>query len=172
MRQELNRRRAARIQHAFNISKRSNKAKEINPTMLSNKFRKAVSKLPKANASIWTQMQTGHVATRAYLYKFKLAESPTCRQQCGTGEKTVTHYFRHCKKYKTQRRELYTKLGGKPKAIEFLRTGKHMKWVFQYIRDTARFEESHGRIKVPGEEEKEGQSITTNEGGEEEEEWI
>ena len=142
--------------------------------MPSNKFRKATSKLPKANASIWTQMRTGHVAMRAYLYKFKLAESPTC-QQCGSGEETVTHYFRHCKKYKTQRRELYTKLGGKPKAVEFLKSGKHMRWVFRYIRDTARFEESHGKIKVPGEEEEEERSTTTNEEREEreeEEEWV
>ncbi|KJA16588.1 hypothetical protein HYPSUDRAFT_109809, partial [Hypholoma sublateritium FD-334 SS-4] len=91
------------------------------------------------------QMRTEHVATRAYLHKFKLAESPTC-QQCGTWEETVAHYFRHCKAYKTQRRELYRKLGGKPKGVEFLRSGKHMRWVFQYIRDTARFEESHGKI--------------------------
>jgi len=121
--QELNRRRAARIQRTFNTSKRSSKAKAIDPTMPSNKYRKATSKLPKANASIWTQMRTEHVATRAYLYKFKLTESPTC-QQCGTGEETVAHYFRHCKAYKNQRRELYRKLGGKPKGVEFLRGGK------------------------------------------------
>ena len=47
-----------------------------------------------------------------------------------------------------------------------------MRWVFQYIRDTARFEESHGKIKVTVEEDKEETSSKTNEGREEEEEWI
>ena len=50
-----------------------------------------------------------------------------------------------------------------------------MRWVFRYIRDTARFEESHGKIKVPGEEEEEERSTTTNEEREEreeEEEWV
>ncbi|KJA21985.1 hypothetical protein HYPSUDRAFT_55115 [Hypholoma sublateritium FD-334 SS-4] len=49
--------------------------------------------------------------------------------------------------------------------------GKHMRWVFQYIRDTARFEESHGKIKVTVEEEEE-RGTETNEEREEEEEWI
>ena len=46
-----------------------------------------------------------------------------------------------------------------------------MRWVFQYIRDTARFEESHGKIKVTVEEEEE-RSSKINEEREEEEEWI
>ena len=138
----------------------------------SNKFRKATSKLPKANTSIRTQMRTEHIAMRAYLYKFKLAESPTC-QQCGTGEESALLLTLQGIQNPTTRtlQKARRQARGKPKAVEFLRGGKHMRWVFQYIRDTARFEESHGKIKVTVEEEEE-RSSKINEEREEEEEWI
>jgi hypothetical protein len=49
---------------------------------------------------------TGHGNNKAYLYKYKIQESPTC--SCKSGEQTVDHIIYDCKLFEEERDRLKT----------------------------------------------------------------
>jgi hypothetical protein len=53
---------------------------------------------------------SGHLPTRSYLCRFRLANSALCRH-CQQTEETVGHLLTECPKFEPKRRELQKKLG-------------------------------------------------------------
>jgi hypothetical protein len=52
----------------------------------------------------FTTIVIGHRKTRAYLYRFKLADNPMC--PCNEGQQTPEHLIYECKHLETQRSSL------------------------------------------------------------------
>lgn len=50
--------------------------------------------LTKAESSLLTQIRTGHIGLRAYLFRRQAVDSPTC--QCGAGDETAAHVILSC----------------------------------------------------------------------------
>lgn len=73
---------------------------------------KALSKLSRPNATIVTQLRSGHCPLNAYLHRFKAADTAQCNL-CGQKE-TVEHFLLTCRKFIGLRRRL-------------LKTAKHLK---------------------------------------------
>lgn len=57
-----------------------------------------------------TQLLTGHGGIRAYLYRFKLADSPSCVCDGATAE-TVDHIIRYCPRFVSLRHDCEQGLG-------------------------------------------------------------
>ncbi|KAJ7727140.1 hypothetical protein DFH07DRAFT_722189, partial [Mycena maculata] len=58
----------------------------------------------RAEASIITQLRTGHVGLNAPLHCIKVVDSPMCTR-CGVPE-TVSHYLLVCRRFITERSTL------------------------------------------------------------------
>ncbi|KJR89448.1 uncharacterized protein SPSK_06673 [Sporothrix schenckii 1099-18] len=50
--------------------------------------------LTKAESSLLTQIRTGHIGLRAYLFRRQAVDSPEC--QCGADEETAAHVLLNC----------------------------------------------------------------------------
>ncbi len=67
--------------------------------------------MSRAEASMFTQLRTGHVPLNAYLFRSRAALSPNC-PHCNVPE-TVTHFLLVCRRYSEERQALHrrTRLG-------------------------------------------------------------
>jgi len=139
-----------RQKHAesFAEGKRCERIRKIDATTPSKKFRQISDTLNKAGTSILTQLRTEHVPLNAYLHKFHLVNSMTC-SKCGKDAETVTHYLLHCASYRKQRKKLKDTMGKTKLDIGILGNKKHIGQVLAYIKQTERFDTSHGQIKAP-----------------------
>ncbi|CAB3232059.1 unnamed protein product [Arctia plantaginis] len=60
--------------------------------------------------NVLTQLLTDHGGIRAYLYRFKLAETPGCVCD-GVTDETVEHIMRHCPRFASRRQDCEQELG-------------------------------------------------------------
>src|SRR5271155_3419445 len=90
---------------ALQLSPRFQRIYRFDASMPSDRYRKLIATLLKRFASILTQLRTNHVPLQAYLYRFKLVNSPIC-PQCNEHPETVVHYLIYCSKYTNQRNGL------------------------------------------------------------------
>ena len=133
----------------FRNSPRYERSARYDPKTPSSNFMKIAAKLTRRQASILIQLCTGHVPLQAYLYRFKLAETPTC-PSCGIKPETVSHYLLHCVTYVAQRRRLQRSLGrDQSLGLEILGDEKRTKPLMAYINNMKRFEESHSDLQPP-----------------------
>lgn len=85
----------------------------------------ALAKLEKGRASVIFQLQSGHIALNAYLYRFSRNNSilsPNC-EICRVPE-TVDHFLTRCKRYKAQRNEFRQALKKQKIKVNFYNSSK------------------------------------------------
>ena len=63
------------------------------------------NKAPKALGSIITQMRTGKIGLRSYLWRINRADTDEC--DCGRGAQTVRHIITECDNFTELRHELF-----------------------------------------------------------------
>ncbi|PBK67692.1 hypothetical protein ARMSODRAFT_845923, partial [Armillaria solidipes] len=67
----------------------------------SPKVQRTFKNMSRAEASMFTQLRTGHVPLNAYLFRSRAALSPNC-PHCNVPE-TVTHFLLVCRRYSEER---------------------------------------------------------------------
>ena len=80
-----------------------------------------------------TTMMTGHSNIKAYLYRFRLTDSPTC--PCGKNDQTTDHVLYECELLKPQRdsfRSIVSKTESWPTSKNTLIT-KHYKALKRFV---------------------------------------
>lgn len=86
-------------------SKQWAQLKDINVSMPSTRFCKAVVKMTKGQAALYIQLRTGHAPLNRHLHRIKATDSPVC-PACNNAHETVHHYLLICPATERHRREL------------------------------------------------------------------
>lgn len=138
------------------------KASKIDSSVPSAKFRRLTEGMTRQQASLLIQLRTSHIALRAYLHRFKLADDPLC-PECHTEPETVMHVLKFCPAYKEQRLHLQRDLGRDIEIdIDLLSDRKRVKKVLEYLEATGRFMETHGAVGEPAPVAREEDNIEGN----------
>lgn len=96
----------------------------------------AILDLPCHQASILTQLRTGHVALNKYLHRIGAVNSALCTR-CHIPE-TPRHFLLECHRYEHERHKLRLRVG-RLSVPKLLGSKKHRKAVLHYILSTERF---------------------------------
>ena len=67
----------------------------IDPDFPFNKFQKISDKLSRPQASLLTQMWTGHIPLNSYLHHIKKSDTRRCKSCWGRGQLEITRYSQH-----------------------------------------------------------------------------
>ncbi|KAF8591811.1 hypothetical protein K439DRAFT_1325962 [Ramaria rubella] len=114
------------------------KTNEIDPSLPSNKFLKATSKLSCNYTSLLLQLRTCHIPLNKHLHCISKANSPFC-PHCPSRHETVHHFLLMCPAYTPHRRELEKHLGRGAKSLQHLLLNpKTMSCLVSFIRSTER----------------------------------
>lgn len=134
---------------ALTRSDKITRLKQTDPSAPSKRTKTLTESLPRVQASLLTQMITGHVPLAHYLYRFKKAESAMC-PACQTSSETIYHFLMECPAHNIPRREMQQTLKGKARKITTLLTDEECtKALFRYISKTQRFRTTHGDLELP-----------------------
>lgn len=109
---------------------------------------KALSKLPRPDATAVAQIQSGHCPLNAYLYRFKASDTPNC-ELCRQQE-DVCHLLTSCRKFVGIQRTLFNaarKKKTRPNQTHLLTNPALFKDVGTFVRRSFRFyKERHRRF--------------------------
>ncbi|PPQ86788.1 hypothetical protein CVT26_004037, partial [Gymnopilus dilepis] len=126
---------------------RYRKIEKIDP---SPRFRILTKGMARRSASLLVQLRTEHVPLKAYLHKFKLADEPTCERCNQETPETVIRFLKQCPAYQRQRRQLKHSIGHERDVdLTLLADKDNIRHLFKYIKDTGRFNETHGDVEIP-----------------------
>jgi ribonuclease HI len=147
-RQFLKKKAKARWINEWTTSPRSARIHKIDRSLPSNDYLHIIDQLRRNQASILTQLRTGHIPLNVVLHRIKKAESPNC-PHCNNGYKeTIFHFLLTCPHYSNARRILQAQLRRKASSIPFLlgsRTG--IPHLLRFISDTKRFKATFGEVR-------------------------
>ena len=129
-------------------SRRYAGSNEIDASLPSNNYLHIVDQLHRNQASLLTQLRTGHIPLNAILHRIKRSETADC-PHCKNGRReTIHHYLLVCPKYAGARRLLRAKLQCDATSIPFLigsRIG--IPHLLRYISNTERFKATFGEVR-------------------------
>ena len=129
-------------------SKQWLKMKEVDPSMPSTAFRKAVAGMTRGQGSLYIQLRTGNAPLRAHLHKLKAIDSPIC-QACNNAYETVKHYLMDCPATQGYRRALVWAVGRESRSLKTLLSHKDaIRPLFKFIARTGRFNNDYGQLEL------------------------
>jgi ribonuclease HI len=147
-RQNLKQRIKQRWIDEWTKSPRAARLLKIDKKLPSNDYLHIIDQLRRNQASVLTQLRTGHIPLNTVLHRIKKTNSPDC-PHCGNGYKeTVFHLLLTCPHYNNARRVLQSKLRSKASSIAFLlgtRTG--IPHLLRFISDTNRLKATFGEVR-------------------------
>ncbi|KAH8923237.1 hypothetical protein BT69DRAFT_1333997 [Atractiella rhizophila] len=135
-----------------------------------------LKEMPRAQASIFVQLRSGHTSINNYLHRIGASEEPSCNF-CGMRD-TVTHLFFECEEHEDERKKLRSRL--RKKDIKFrslsdlLSEPEAMQAVWEFIRKSGKFSlwiKRAQRVLDRRKEEREKRAESRGEEQEEREEW-
>lgn len=119
-------------------SPRAEKLKRFDRAPPVKRVLKLYADLPRREASLVTQLRTGHVGLNLYLHHISVADSSLC-VHCHTTE-TVHHYLLNCQCFATQRHNLRCELKSQSLNLSnLLSKPKNIPHSLTYIHSTKRF---------------------------------
>jgi ribonuclease HI len=128
-------------------SKRYLHIKKYNQTLPSPIYMKLTNELNRRQASLLTQLRTGHIPLNSHLHRITIAPSPAC-PHCPVPE-TVSHFLLQCPQYREERATLTQKLGRGAYVIPYLLSHKDaIPHLLHYIHRTGQLS-SHVIIAMP-----------------------
>jgi ribonuclease HI len=120
-------------------SLRYHKLRLTDRSVPSSKYRRLIAGLPRRQASLLTQLRTGHVPLNKHLFNIHRVDSPTC-PSCHGHPETVHHFLIACAAHHRERRTLESKLGREARSLSYLLGNpKVLPHLFRYIVSTQRF---------------------------------
>jgi len=118
----------------------------IDSTMPSRGYRKMISKMSWAQASIIMQFRTSHVLLHKYLHRVNKASSPICPTY-KEEEESVHHYLFNCTTWHHERWFMGQELGSQAKSADcVLNTRKGAKALLAFVGRTERFKAIYGEV--------------------------
>ena len=121
----------------------------IDPSLPSKKYRNLANTLMRAQASLLTQLRSGHIPLNSHLHRIRKTTSPLC-PNCNRSDETVHHYLFECRAHEHARAELSRKLRRDAKSIRILlNTEKGIHAVLQYVTSTKRLKSIFGDVPPP-----------------------
>ncbi|KDQ22207.1 hypothetical protein PLEOSDRAFT_1024267, partial [Pleurotus ostreatus PC15] len=94
-----------RARKGWKLSERYGRMVELGLGRTSTGHKKAVASMTRRQASIITQLLTGHAPLNKHLHKIGAVPSPMC-SACSLYEETVTHYLAKCTAHRVAREAL------------------------------------------------------------------
>ena len=147
------------------MSPRHTVSSNIDYSLPSDNYIHIVNQLRQNQASILTQLWTGHIPLNNTLYRIKQADSVNCPHCDNDTKETTLYYLFFCPHYNTARRDVLATTQQEKNLIAFLlgnRTG--IPHLLRYVHNTRRFRPIFKNIYTQPEftiKEKETQVVTT-----------
>lgn len=127
-----------RAQRDWLNSRRYSRMKATDPAAPSNSFLKLIEMIPRRQASVLTQLRTGHVPLAKHLHRINRCDSPIC-PACLSSSESVAHLIIHCSAFHNARQTLRRNTGGRSIDIaQILTTKKFLPALFNFLAETKR----------------------------------
>ena len=134
---------------AWKDSPRYARFQHIDPDFPFNKFRKISDKLSRPQASLLTQMRTGHIPLNSYLHRIKKSDTRRCESCWGRGRleitETVVHFLFECQTYAAEQYDMDRALGRHLRDLRgILASLDRVKELLKFVGRTARLKTTLG----------------------------
>jgi ribonuclease HI len=128
--------------HRWKSSPRYVPLRSIDKSAPSKKFLGLLKGLDRHQASLLTQLRTGHIGLNHHLFRIRKVELPVCPHCRGLTVETVRHVLLDCPFYARKRHILQLKLRRNASSIPFLLSSPvAVKHLLTFIHSTGRFKE-------------------------------
>jgi ribonuclease HI len=116
--------------------------RSIDKSAPSKKYLRLIKGLDRRQASLFTQLRTGHIGLNRHLFRIRKVESPVCPHCRGLTVETVKHVLLDCPFYIRERHILQLKLWRNAASIPFLLSSPDaVKHLLTFIHSTGRFKD-------------------------------
>jgi ribonuclease HI len=131
-------------------SPRYQTASNIDCSLPSNNYVHIIDQLQRNQASLLTQLRTGHVPLNVVLHRIKRVESPEC-PHCRNGiRETLIHYLLFCPHYDSARSLLTAALRRDASSIPYLLGDRRgIPHLLRYADNTNRLRATFGEVRPP-----------------------
>ena len=117
--------------------------------MLSNKYQKLIAEYGRVQASMVTQLRTGHVPLNAYLHRIDKIDSPLF-PHCSLDSKSVHHFLFNCRAWRAKCWCMGKVLGHEAKSLRHvLSSAKGIDELLRFLGRTEQFKVMYGPDIVP-----------------------
>ena len=132
----------------WNTSPRYADATTIDGTLPSDNYLHIIDQLRRNQASLLTQLRTGHIPLNAILHRIKRSDTPDC-PHCKNGiRETIHHFLLTCPHYADARRSLRETLTRDSSSIPFLLSARNgIPHLLRYVNDTNRLKATFGEVR-------------------------
>ena len=118
----------------------------IDPSLPSRQYRTLTDILTRAQSSVITQLQMGHIPLHKHLYRIKKVTSPLC-PTCSRGDESVHHFLFECHTHEHTRISLREVMGRNAKSLRhLLNTDKGIQAILHYMARTERLQPIYGDV--------------------------
>lgn len=130
-------------------SPRYAKMSKIDATLPSKRYSKNIATLSRQQASLLTQLRTGHIGLNHHLFRINRAESPLC-PACESARETVLHFLIECPAHRKARAPFHRSLHPRALTLTSLLGNKtHWPMVFRFVHNTGRLAGTFDDITSP-----------------------
>jgi ribonuclease HI len=147
-RQQLKKDLKARWLREWADSPRHDRTATIDKSLPSDDFLHIIDQLQRNQASLLTQLRTGHIPLNHILFRIKRAETTHC-PHCGQGSnETITHFLFFCPHYARARGRLMASVGRNEfTSTHLMSSRKGIPLLLHYVSDTGRLRATFGEVR-------------------------
>ena len=137
-----------RWQGEWKSSPRFARTKQIDNSLPSDDYFHIIDQLRRNQASILTQLRTGHIPLNSVLHRIKRLDTLDC-PHCQQGiRETLLHYLLECPHYAGARRQLHARTGRRSSLIPFLLGNRNgIPHLLRYVGNTNCLKATFGEVR-------------------------
>lgn len=131
----------------WKMSPRYLRHRAIDKSAPSKKYLKLTRDLRRGQASLLTQLRTGHIGLNQHLFRIKRSDTPSCPHCRGITPETVRHFIFDCPHYRRARHDLQRTLRRKAGHLSYLLSHPDaIIPLLKYVHATGRLKQTFGDI--------------------------